>query len=428
MIYKIATNQDGIHKLTYDFLRNDLGISDLDNINPNSIRLYGNGGGKLPSKINDDRYDDLVENAIYISGDGDGSFNQNDFILFYAEESDKTKLNPTTNRFRKEKNVFDSNNYYFIKITTGNGIRLTDSPNLSGATYSTSTFNDFATYEEDQYNLLNDFTYTSGSGQQWFGDKFGGAATENTYNFDFPNIVTSEQVEMEVQLAGRKNGSSSSASDRTYFYASTQGQNFTSTGINATNTGDVERRYAYEGRIDETFIPNSSNLSTTITYNAPGAEGWLNFINFNFKANLNLLQGKNLIFRDLNSVGQSISEFQISGVNNNVEVWNITNPLTPTRQQSNISGSNLSFSTNTINLEEFICFDKTATFPTPLALGSLANQNLHNIDNVDGILIYHKDFETSALQLAEHRLQHSNIKLAVAEISQVYNEFSSGSQ
>ncbi len=426
-IYKIATNTDGIHRLTYDFLKNNLGISNLDNINPQNIKIYGNGGGKLPSRISDFRHDDLVENAIFISGENDGSFDSNDFILFYAEGADKTKFNASDNRFQKEKNNYDSNNYYFIKIDAGNGIRISDTPNLTGATYSTNTFDDFATYHEDKYNLLNDFIYTSGSGQQWFGDKFGGAADQNTYNFNFPNIVTNEPSSLEVQLVGRKNGSPSSAADRTYFYANVQGQNFTSTGINATNTGNVERVYAYRGIIDETFIPNSNNLSTTITYNAPGAEGWLDFININFRSSLNFL-GKGFIFRDLNSVGQPVAEFQITGVNNNVEVWNITNPLTPKRQQTNISGSNLSFSSSSLELQEFICFDRTDNFSIPTAIGAITNQNLHSIDNVDGILVYHKDFEAAAMRLAEHRLQHSSIKLALAEISQIYNEFSSGSQ
>ena len=50
-IYKFGVAQNGIYKLDYTFLKNELGITNLDNIDPRSIRLYGNGGAMLPEKI-----------------------------------------------------------------------------------------------------------------------------------------------------------------------------------------------------------------------------------------------------------------------------------------------------------------------------------------------------------------------------------------
>ena len=81
--YKIAVQNTGIHKITYQDL-SDMGI-DPGSINPANIRIYGNGGGMLP-EINDAfRHDDLQENAILVAGEEDGQFNQNDYILFYGE-------------------------------------------------------------------------------------------------------------------------------------------------------------------------------------------------------------------------------------------------------------------------------------------------------------------------------------------------------
>jgi len=70
-IYKIAVTKRGIQKLDYNFLKEELKI-DIDNIDPTTIKLYGNGGGILPRTIADFRYDDLQENAIEIIGEGDG--------------------------------------------------------------------------------------------------------------------------------------------------------------------------------------------------------------------------------------------------------------------------------------------------------------------------------------------------------------------
>ena len=57
---------------------------DVANINPKNIRVYHNGGGVLP-KINKSSYpDDLYEIPIFVLGEDDGVFNQNDYVLFYA--------------------------------------------------------------------------------------------------------------------------------------------------------------------------------------------------------------------------------------------------------------------------------------------------------------------------------------------------------
>ncbi|HRI42154.1 MAG TPA: hypothetical protein PLW54_10795, partial [Bacteroidia bacterium] len=70
--FRIATTQQGVHKMTYQFLK-DLGI-DVDNIDPRRLRIYGNGGGQLPFNNSKFRYDDLQENAILVQGENDGVF------------------------------------------------------------------------------------------------------------------------------------------------------------------------------------------------------------------------------------------------------------------------------------------------------------------------------------------------------------------
>src|SRR5690606_41159313 len=49
-----------------------------------SIRLYGNGGHMLSEANNGQWKDDLEEVAILVLDGGDGIFNNNDRIVFYA--------------------------------------------------------------------------------------------------------------------------------------------------------------------------------------------------------------------------------------------------------------------------------------------------------------------------------------------------------
>ena len=79
--YKFAVDTTGIFKIDRSFLQ-QIGIS-TNNLNPKKIHIYGNGGNLLPEFNGDFRHEDLQENAIYIKGEDDTSFDTNDYILFY---------------------------------------------------------------------------------------------------------------------------------------------------------------------------------------------------------------------------------------------------------------------------------------------------------------------------------------------------------
>src|SRR5690606_36365783 len=85
--YKIGVTQQGIHKIDYNFLQ-EAGIA-VNNIDPRHISIYGNGGGMLPQPNEAPRPTDLQENAIFVQGEADGSFDSQDFILFYGQSPDQ---------------------------------------------------------------------------------------------------------------------------------------------------------------------------------------------------------------------------------------------------------------------------------------------------------------------------------------------------
>jgi hypothetical protein len=56
------------------------------NISSAAIRIFGNGGAMLPEWNAVPRPDDLQENAIEVVDGGDGVFNNNDYLIFYAPD------------------------------------------------------------------------------------------------------------------------------------------------------------------------------------------------------------------------------------------------------------------------------------------------------------------------------------------------------
>ncbi|MEN9611174.1 MAG: hypothetical protein RLZZ628_1988 [Bacteroidota bacterium] len=423
-IYKIAIKETGIHKLDYNFLKNDLKISNLDNINPKTIKLYGNGGGMVIESNAINRPDDLTENNIEIVGGDDGKFDPTDYILFYAIGVDKVLLG-TDNLFHKPKHLYEDKCYYFLKVNAeANGLRVTPQNSISNPAFTTTTFNAMARYEDDKYNILyeNKYRWSQGSGKGWYGDYFGETTREKTFTdkFSFPNVVTNEPATVQVRFAG-----SGQTSD---VMATVAGQTFQQT-VPTTNPTVVESIFAQVIDFQKNVNLVNNNPEVKINYSpSSGTEGWLDFIEINCRRQLQMV-GSQMGFRDLKTKKYASSGFQISGVDGNVTIWDVTNPLLPLKQEGVLNGATFTFGANTNNLlREYIAFKKTEIVLKPEAVGKVTNQNLHAIDNVDMLIVYHKDFENATQLLAQHRKTFAALNVATAEVSQIYNEFSNGMQ
>ena len=102
--YKFSVDTTGVFKIDRNFLQ-QLGIS-TNNLNPKKIQIYGNGGQLLPEKNEEFRYDDLQENAIYVEGEQDNTFDANDYILFYAKGPHDWKVNTATGVVNHQQNIY----------------------------------------------------------------------------------------------------------------------------------------------------------------------------------------------------------------------------------------------------------------------------------------------------------------------------------
>ena len=196
-IYKFAVSETGVYKLDYNFLKNEMGI-DVDNIDPRTLKLYGNGGGVLPELVEAERPDDLVENAIKVIGEEDGNFNDGDYILFYGQGPNIWKYNYEKQVFDFPMNYYDTKNYYFIKINNGNGLRVANQPSINGSIYESNSFNDFIRYEKDIFNVMHDWSFGQGSGRNFFGDYFKVKIDEDySDEFQVENLITNASANLK---------------------------------------------------------------------------------------------------------------------------------------------------------------------------------------------------------------------------------------
>ena len=416
---KIAVSESGIYRMDYNYLKDQLSI-DIDNIDPRQLKVLGNGGGMLPDANNLPRYEDVEEYAIYVSGESDGSFDPGDFILFYAQGPHKWIYNTSTKAFERQTNIYDFENHYFVKISPENGKRIQQNATIANTAFQTTTFTDYQSFEEDKFNLLNDYSGTQGSGVLWFGDRFNPTKDRTYSNFNFPNIDTNTPASLRLKLAGRGPSSSSlrvSVGTETY-----------TRSISRVDISDSEGTYARIATVYESFIPQNEQVSVKVNYPLGGSdsEGWLDFIEVNASRRL-IMTGNSMSFRSPTTADFPTSSFSISNATDKLQVWDVTEPILTVEQEYTINGNTLTFGDNTGSLREYIILDPSADFPSPEAVGEVANQNLHGIQDVDMLIVYHSEFEDAAKRLADHRRNHGNLNVAIADIDQIYNEFSGGS-
>lgn len=408
--YKIGVTRDGVYKLSYSFLQS-MGM-DPASINPQNIRIYGNGGSMLPIQNSQYRPDDLIENAIYVSGETDGKFDGDDYVLFYGEGPQRWILNG--NSFNHVQNLYTDTNFYFITPDLGSGKRIATQSTLPTFIKVVSTFNDYGFYEKDLLNPIR-------SGKEWLGETFN-IVTDYDFIFSFPNISSEAPVNLRTVVAGR------TTSGQNIFTIKANGQTVGSIPIGLVS-GDYTNSFAMPAEGQSSFAASSANLNIHISMSkgSSGAQGWLDFIEVNVRRNL-VLSGDQIIFRDINSVGSGTAKFQISNAIVNTVVWDITNPRDAKIQSGNLTGNIFEFISSVDSLRRYVAFNKTAPLLLPFFKERVPVQNLHLPVNAEMIIVTASLFKKEADELADFHRSEDGLSVIVATTNEIFNEFSSGKQ
>jgi len=411
--FKISTNKSGIYKLDYSSIVS-LGVA-VNNLQISSIKLYGNGGGMLPKLNSDFRHNDLVENAINIyDSNGNGVFENGDYILFYGQSPHSWKYDAQSGLFKHETNLFSDDVNYFL--TTDNqyyGRRIMQKQSLQNPTKMITSFNDFSSHELEFENLIH-------SGREWFGERFD-SQNSQSFDFSFSNLEITSPVSVKTAVAAR------SLNTSVFSVAVNSDPLQTISVKNIVTTYATE--YAKTSSMTSEYMSSSSNLSVEIEYSSSdnGALSWLNFIEVNARRKLKM-SGNSILFRDAASIGNEVASFEISNANNGITVWDVTDPTSVVEMPVTIGGNTLTFNDSISELHEYIAFNSSA-YLTPTLKGGVTNQNLHNIPiDVEYVIVSHPNFLVPAERLANFHQAKDDLSSVIVTPGQIYNEFSSGVQ
>ncbi len=408
--FQFYIEKSGVYKISKAFLIR-MGVP--EGVDPRTIRIFGNGGSMLPLVNSKAAANDLQESAIQVIGEGDGTFNDSDYVLFYGEGVDQWSDENLTHL-----NLYDSKSYYFLTYGGESGKRIPELYQPSGnASKTYTTYDGYVFHEKDLTNIGR-------LGRKWFGENFG-VQQQQTFSFNLVNLDPSQPVKVNINAASASFGN-------TNFSYTLNNQNLGSVSFNRISGQTVS---GYENFFTKNVSINTNSATVTVNYSnggVPSSMGYLDFIALEYTANLSggnaqlLFSNKSLAMESGNVLYVMNNASQVA------QIWDVTD-TNNVQTLFNNGQNNISFKATGGSIRKYATVVNSDVYePLLLPNSKIANQNLKgavfNEGDVDYLIITNNTLRASAERLANFHRNSNNLKVKVITVDQIYKEFSSGKQ
>ena len=407
--YKVGVTEDGVYGLDYATLQSS-GI-DMSQLDPSQIRMYGNVQGPLPEANADERYDDLTEIAIQVTGADDGSFDEGDRILFYGQGPVRLTWS-LENHYSYERNPYSDTVYYFLCIDGGEGLRIGEQ--ASAPTQASSVRID--KYPDCLYHEREELSPYA-SGRVWFGDLFSRSDGPKEFQMDLTGLRTLHGLWVETNVMGR-------CKPAAYFNVSVNDEMLVEHKM-IDKFG--EREYGKMLSISGLAHPQSEQV--TLRYEFEPGEGnpmfFIDYFALTFWRELRYRPG-GMTFRIVPVLLFSeIRKVAMAGVTGATVCWDVTDPLHPFRQLTQWEEGGAFFGVEGFEGHVYHLF-APADVKTVASCRRIPNQNLHGLDDAELLIIAPRVFWEQAQAFASFHTERDGMNCVVVDVDEIYNEFSTG--
>ena len=417
--YKIEVKESGIYKIDKNFLQN-AGI-DVNNIDPKTIKIYGNGGKELPYNINLPAQTDLIENKIYVEGEDDHSFDDNDYILFYGKSPNDWDYDSSGAKYSHYLHHYSVSDYYWITFGGSDGLRVSmiNSPNIPNLTPVQNFLDRF--FEEPEVNNLGS------TGTLWLSQRIG-AGESFVFNRELRGYIDGSDISLKFRFG---NASSETAT----FLVEDRNSNFS----NLIPVGPVSGSFSHINLYFlETYYPLNQGyknidlrLSLPTQYNSLSISGYYDYYEIQYRRSFTSAYENQLRF---NSPDTNVTvEYQVSPFSTtDIKIFDVTDaqnvdliiPISYSGGIAKFQGNNTPG-----NPKEYYVIGGNQ-YKAPVSISSkIANQNLHGIsEGASFIIISPTEFLPAANRLKAQREipGPSYLRTIVIDINHIFNEFSGG--
>ena len=408
--HRFSVEETGIQKLDKNFLK-QLGIP-VDTIDPKTLRIFGRGGQMLPLK-NAAEVETLHENALWVVGEEDGTFDDTDYLLFMGYADD------TWNKESKTfKNLFHTAADYYItygssfgkRVMVEQGDELVSANAIQSGVYQTAL-------EEDNYNI-------GSFGRRWFGVRLTDEQKES-FTLQTPNVAPGTTIDVVACVA-------SAAKITTSFTFSAGSVSRTTNLARAGNTTVATMPFTQFNGIRGVIqlqAEAATEVTAELSYNAKGdfaSRGYLDFVLGQYNRKLSANAGSFLFMLDS---AISAQELAISDATAETTIWELNNNVVHTAPEG----------TTTFGVDVLVDSDtkfvlasdyKTPTFRRSTRLFSPTTflEQIQSLPPTTYLLITSENFRNEAERLVSHRIENRGLQAQLVTLEQIYEAFSTGHQ
>ncbi len=416
--YRMAVTSEGMYRLDAAYL-SSLGIS-VGSIDPRTIRIYGNGGRELPEDITAARPADLVEDAIYVYGEADGKFDAGDYVLFYGKGARGWSYDAQGKTLRHYIHDYSEVNYYWLTYGGGAGKRMPSQASLASSATDLlkDTFTDGVANEEEKTNLLlSSLVGGEGSGREWFGQQVN-SGSSFTYVNNLAGLVPTGSILYRYALAGQADNPPS-------FTINEGGTPIGYAPLGPSGGYIVASEGVFQTSGKSSLSGNMSQLGFAYSGTGIDARGWVDWFEILYPRSLS---GVNDSLRFYAPDTTAVVEYHLQGFSAMPMVFNVTD-LANVRIVTGLGGSFLFRAPETAGNPSAYWAVAGNSWRVPSGGTKVANQNIRGYSGgADFIIVTASQYRSGADRLASYRADplHGGMKVYVADVGQIYNEFGGG--
>lgn len=404
---KIDVQEEGIYRIDASQI-SALGVN-VNSIDPETIKIYGNGGKPLSEKVSDGPNSMPVEQNIIVRKKSDNTL---DYILFYGNGT--TGFEFRNEGIRRYRNPYTNTNSYLLTWGGTKGARATplEPPNGEVKHKPTTYYHRFFREEE----ISNPFT--KASGRTWFGTSiFPVTLTDVLHNLD-----RNQEILARFSLAHR--------SDRYGKFTIHQGnEKIYEQVISSVALRGYEhaKREIYNVKFDSKLISPDNRSVFKISYSnidAPTTSiPFLDYYEIHYPRSFFAIDNELSFIADTSL--KDITEYSINGFSGEVIGFDVTDIRQP-KLLKNLSNTSGLFVFRTQN-DDYQLHKYYISGKTKKANLSLINsENILNDINYDVLLLTDKSLLNSAIKYKEYRESQGKHKVKVVTTEQIYNTMNAG--
>jgi hypothetical protein len=416
--FRIPVTMEGMYRLDATYL-STLGIN-VGSIDPRTIRIYGNGGRELSENISVPRTSDLAEDAIYVSGESDGKFDAADYVVFYGKGVRGWRYDTQGKTLRHYIHDYSEVNYYWLTYGGGAGKRMVSQASLASSTTDLlkDTFTDGIALEEERTNLLlSSLVGGEGSGRQWFGQQVN-SGSSFTYVNNLAGLVPTGSILYRYALAAQADNSPA-------FTVSEGGSAIGYAPLYPSGGYTVATEGVFQVNGKSSLPGNASQLSFAYSGTGVAAAGWIDWFEILYPRSLS---GVNDSLRFYAPDTVAVVEYHLQGFSAMPMVFNVTDQANA-RMVTGLGGSFLFRASETAGNPSAYWAVAGNSWRVPSGGTKMSNQNIRGYTGgADFIIVTSSQYRSGADRLASYRSDpaHGGSKVYVADVNQIYNEFSGG--